>query len=175
MSEKIIQYRHVDSLGRVVIPKYMCKRANINSNDMLKITYNEHEKTILLEKEAKDTYLQKISNDILKPLYMTLNCPIIVTDHNKVVSIYCNQDDDLNLLKDKCISERLKQIISNENRLRGILKGLSITNDNEINKECYYIKLKEQSCTVGCAIIVCNKKISKDLLDYLTNQLYTNL
>lgn len=174
MSDKITQYRNVDSLGRIVIPRYMRNRANINSNDMLKITYNESEKTIQLEKEERHEYLQKISTDILKPLYMTLSCPIIVTDCNKIICVYCNKDDGLVLLKDKDISERLKDLISNEHRIKGIVKSIKITDDNELKTDCYYIKLKEQNSTIGSAIIMCDRKISKDLIDYLMHQLYMN-
>ena len=66
MSNKITQYRNMDSLGRVVIPRYMRKSANINDNDMLKITYSEYEKTILIQKEERHEYLQKISTELLK-------------------------------------------------------------------------------------------------------------
>lgn len=174
MSDKITQYRNMDSFGRVVIPRYMRKSANINSNDMLKITYSEDKKTILLEKEERHEYLQKISNEILKPLYMTLSCPIIITDCNKVVFVYCNKSDELVSLKDEYISDRLKELIANEKRISGVFKNIKITKNNELKKECYYIKLKEQDTTIGSAIIICDKKISEDLIEYLTNQLYMN-
>lgn len=174
MSDKITQYRQMDSLGRIVIPRYMRKRSNINCNDLLKITYNEQEKTILIEKEERHEYLEKISTDILKPLYMTLNFPIIVTDCSKVIGVYCSNGNELSSLKDRDISDRLKELLANENRTKGILKGIKIINDYESISECYYIKLQEQSCTVGSAIIICDKELNKDLLDYLMNQLYIN-
>ena len=91
MSEKISQYRKVDRLGRIVIPKHICRAANINCDDLLRVTYDEYKKTILLEKDERNDYIQRVANDIFKPLYKALDRSIIIADQNKIKYVYSDK------------------------------------------------------------------------------------
>jgi len=170
MSEKISQYRKVDRLGRIVIPKHICRAANINSDDILRVTYDEYKKTILLEKDERNDYIQKVANDIFKPLHKSLNRSIIIADHNKIKYVY---SDSIGLLElvDSDISKELNDYILDDTLIRKSFKKINLTKNYSLANDCYYINLKLFSSNIGCAIIVGDKKINKELLNYLFNQL----
>ena len=115
--------RHVDELGRIVIPKEIRNSLDIDVNDLLEI-YVDNEK-IILEKSSK---LKKINNVIEKYLssfYQVIKREIIICEDENIIGTTRNLRSSL---YNKKISLELKGILnkysySNEPKLINIING----------------------------------------------------
>lgn len=51
MCDHLCLVKKIDNLGRIVIPKDICRLAKINKNDELKIEYDDRNHLILIKKK----------------------------------------------------------------------------------------------------------------------------
>lgn len=168
MTYNLCHQKRIDYLGRIVIPKEICKMAKIECNDNLIITYNEQEDSIILKKIVSNNTIVEIINKIFIPLVDVVNCPIIITDSSKVVEVLGSKK--LIYLKGKFISKQLKGIILDQLISSKIMYNLNLTDEYEIDSRCYCITIKENDYNIGCAIIYTELDINKDFLSFILKQ-----
>ena len=80
MTYSLCHQKRIDYLGRIVIPKEICKMAKIESNDNLKISYNEQDDSIVIKKNNDNKDILDVIENIFYPLAETIRCLIIITD-----------------------------------------------------------------------------------------------
>lgn len=140
--------RQLDELGRIVIPKDIRKRANLNPRDFVNISYNKN--IINLEKNNFNDKISKICDEIINHLYSTFKNNIIVTNKNIVLKIY---GKDIKYLENKNISKHVFDMMSENNLSIARLKSVEIINKYFLKDQYYYIPVKEDNNIVGSIFI----------------------
>lgn len=125
--ENIGIVRRVDDLGRVVIPKEMRNALRIKNGDCLE-AFLENEKIILVKKDVMGDRFN-IFNPVLNSLSNILNINILITDTDKVLSVY---GKDLKDFLNKKIDNMIYNYIINRNKTIGNDKQLFLSNTNYI-------------------------------------------
>jgi len=154
--------KKIDNLGRIVIPKDICRLAKINKNDELKIEYDDRNNLILIRKNSLDKFIYKQIEGVFLPFYKTFKVTIFITDKQNILEVF-SMKKELKKLKGEIISKQLEKFILDSNLSIARLSAISLTDDFNINKMCYYFPLKKDYCTIGCGIILIDKKISTKL------------
>ncbi len=170
MNDKLCHIKRIDNLGRVVIPKEICRVADIKSDDLLKIVWNSEEKTVSLSKANNNSFISYVLENVIDILYRTIKCELIITDNNKVVKVY-SSSNKLKASKNKAISMELEKLISSRTIQYKEFDNINISNEIELKDHCYYFSINENSFNVGSVLVITNKKISDDLKDFILNQL----
>ena len=111
MNDKLCHIKRIDNLGRIVIPKEICRVADIKSDDLIKIVWNSEEKIISLCKDNNSSFINFVVENVIDILYKTIKCEVIVTDNNKVINVY-SSSNKLKAVKNKTISMELEKLIS---------------------------------------------------------------
>jgi len=94
--------RHIDDLGRVLIPKEIRRKLRINEGDPLFIS--EQNGTIVIEKNLSIKNVIESVSDYVKSVADVLDCNILITDLNEVLfetnlnSKHLNHDLDLSFV-----------------------------------------------------------------------------
>lgn len=167
MTYSLCHQKRIDYLGRVLIPKEICKMAKIECNDNLNITYNEQEDSIIIKKVSNNKEILDVIRNVFYPFAETIGCLVVVTDSSKVVEVI--NGSKKNDYKGKDISDELKNIILDQYNSSKIIYNLRLTNELEINSKCYYISIKKNDYNIGSAIIVTDE-INKDLFNFILKQ-----
>ena len=170
-NNSICQTRRVDRLGRIVIPKEICKEADIHVNELMRISFDSERKKIIMTKNEDFNFIEFVSNHVLKSIYETLNIDIIITNNEKIFKILCKEDKNLRKIVEKDISQELKEIINHNKNINVLDKEIKITNNYQLNQNGYYFIIKEDSFPIGCAFLITSKKLNEDLLNFIASQL----
>lgn len=173
MTDKICHYKRIDKLNRLVIPKEICNKANINCNDNIAIVYNDELDTILLKKDNNNKVINNLIINVFKPLYTTLNYEIVITSSSNVVEVFCDKKSKLKEVKNKSVSNELINLIKNDYISTKELYNIQLTRNAEISSRCIYIALKDSSYNIGSAIIFLKEDLDSNLLSYILNQINT--
>lgn len=104
------------------------------------------------------------------PFYKTFKVTIFITDKEKILEVF-STIKELRKFKGKTISEQLENFILDSNLSIARLSTISLTNDFNIDRMCYYFPLKKDYCTIGCGIIIIDKKINDELLSFILTKL----
>lgn len=161
--------KKIDNLGRIVIPKDICRLAKINKNDELKIEYYDKNNLILIRKNSLHKIIDKQFEEVFLPFYKTFKVTIFITDKENIE--FFSMKKELRKLKGETISKQLENFILDRNLSIARLSTISLTNDFNIDKMCYYFSLKKDYCTIGCGIILIDKKINDELLSFISTKL----
>jgi len=154
--------KKIDNLGRIVVPKDICRLAKINKNDELKIEYYDKNNLILIRKNSLHKIIDKQFEEVFLPFYKTFKVTIFITDKENILEVF-SMEKELRKLKGETITKQLENFILERNLSIARLSTISLTNDFNIDKMCYYFPLKKDYCTIGCGIILIDKKISTKL------------
>lgn len=98
--------KHIDELGRIVIPKEIRMNLNIEVNDLLEF-YIEDNK-LILEKSSRIKKINDVMNQYIDVFFQNSRKSIIVCDKDKIIGI--SKDLKRNLLE-QVISEENKKIL----------------------------------------------------------------
>jgi len=170
MCDYLCSVKKIDNLGRIVIPKDICRLAKINKNDELKIEYDDRNRLILIKKNPSYKILDKLIEEVFLPFYETFKVTIFITDKEKIIDIFSTKKD-LKKIKGKNISKQLLELILDSNLSIARLNSIKITDNFYIDKMCYYFPLKKDYYTIGCGIILIDKKINDELLSFISTKL----
>ncbi len=170
MRDYLCSVKKIDNLGRIVIPKDICRLAKINKNDELKIEYDDRNNLILIRKKSLHKIIDKQVEEVFLPFYKTFKVTIFITDKEKILEVFSTKKE-LRKFKGKTISEQLENFILDSNLSIAKLSTISLTNDFNIDRMCYYFPLKKDYCTIGCGIIIIDKKINDELLSFISTKL----
>lgn len=170
MNDKLCHIKRIDNLGRIVIPKEICRVADIKSDDLIKIVWNSEEKIISLCKDNNSSFINFVIENVIDILYKTIKCEVIITDNNKVINVY-SSSNKLKAVKNKTISMELEKLISSRAIQCKEFDNISISNGIELKEHCYYFSINENSFNVGSILVITNNKISEDLKNFILNQL----
>ena len=171
MKLNLSDFRRIDELGRLVIPKNICHSCNIKANDYLNVSCDESKQVIYIVKEKSKNYLSNISTKIFKPLFDKFGNTIIITNKEKVIKVYGKRYKNL---ENKNISKDIIKLLSEEALSIQRTKTIKITSDDQIKKQNYYYPIKKNGFNVGSIIVLDDNNLSVDLLDYITELLYKN-
>lgn len=170
MNDKLCHIKRIDNLGRIVIPKEICRVADIKSDDLIKIVWDSEDKVISLCKDNSNVFINYVIENVVEVLSKTIKCDLIITDNNKVINVY-SSSNKLKAVKNKIISLELEKLISSRAIQSKEFDKLNISNDFELKEHCYYFSINENSFNVGSVLVITNKKISEDLKEFILNQL----
>lgn len=170
MNDKLCHIKRIDNLGRIVIPKEICRVADIKSDDLIKIVWDSEDKVISLCKDNSNIFINYVIENIVEVLTKTIKCDLIITDNNKVINVY-SSSNKLKAVKNKIISLELEKLISSRAIQCKEFDNISISNGIELKEHCYYFSINENSFNVGSILVITNKKISEDLKEFILNQL----
>lgn len=101
--------RHIDELGRIVIPKEIRMNLNIEVNDLLEF-YIEDSK-LILEKSSRIKKIDDVMNQYINVFFQNSKKSIVVCDKDKIIGI--SKDLKRNLLKQVLSDENKKILFSN--------------------------------------------------------------
>lgn len=109
--------RKIDEMGRIIIPKDIRKELKLYSNDLIKIKM-ENDNIIISKNQPNSIYIDIIDR-IIESLSNSINCHIIITTMDKVISNKMNKNI-------KIKNQEIKEELINEinKRKTKIYKGL---------------------------------------------------
>lgn len=168
MNNQVIK-RQVDEFGRIVIPKDIRRQANINPRDYITITCNNNR--VELEKNNYNDKIKGICNEIIKHFYNVFKNNIIVTDKEKILMCYGENQEEL---EHKTISKELFDMINDGNLSIARLKSIKITDSEYLKGQYYYIPIKQDNYNIGSIIIDdnnCNDVIIEFMFKIINNNL----
>lgn len=111
--------RHIDELGRLVIPKEIRKNMRIREGDPLEI-YTDEEGTIVLKKHSPMGELKTFAKQLAELLGQSTGHPIAISDREQLVAVAGGMPKDL---VGKKISKELDQLISERESINTLKKG----------------------------------------------------
>jgi len=110
--------RRIDSMGRIVIPRDLRKELNIQNDDVLQLSYEDH--LIKIERYLYDDKIDKL-NKFINYTFDLLNLDIIAYSNTSSLKDYINNQRDYYSIN--------KETINNKEGYHGIIR---LTNDNEL-------------------------------------------
>lgn len=78
--------RHIDDLGRVVIPKEIRRTMRIREGDPLEI-YTDKDGEVIFKKNSMMISLSEFAGQICETVYKSLHQPILITDRDSVIAL----------------------------------------------------------------------------------------
>ncbi len=116
--------RHIDSLGRIVIPKEMRRTMNISENDALEIT--ETAEGLLIRKHSSLQHNLKTAEKLARALRAATGKPVAVCDRDNFVFT-----EGMSGLKGERISQKLRALIDTRKASDFSAGQLSLAEDGE--------------------------------------------
>lgn len=169
MKDKLCTFRRIDNLGRVVIPKNICKSASINAFDMLKIVFDEDTSKIIICKEDNN-FIRRVFNDVLKNLALSYKIDVVVTDTSRVLE-YISTNNNFEKIKNSEISFELIKLIQDYEYSNLSLESIAITTQYQVDGRIVFIPIKDNCYNTGSALIISERELDKNLINYVTLQL----
>jgi AbrB family transcriptional regulator (stage V sporulation protein T) len=159
--------RHLDELGRIVIPKEIRRNLRMNEGDLLEIFVDEGE-SVVLKKHTPFKVFEEDSFHLTKTLFDFYKNTVLITDNDKVVNGYGYRYGDY---IDKQLSRKYQSIIHKEETYFGKVDNIIEAKD-EVNKCIVYI-LKNKEQVYGSIVMIEDQKdineIMKELLEFISS------
>jgi AbrB family transcriptional regulator (stage V sporulation protein T) len=132
--------RHLDELGRIVIPKEIRRNLRMNEGDLLEIFVDEGE-SVVLKKHTPFKIYEEDSFHLAKTLFDYYKNTILITDLEKVVNGYGYKYGEY---IDKSLTKALINLIQKEENYLGNIDNISSTIEEKNRILLYVLKNKEQ-------------------------------
>ena len=132
--------RHLDELGRIVIPKEIRRNLRMNEGDLLEIFVDEGE-SVVLKKHTPFKIYEEDSFHLAKTLFDYFKNTILITDLEKVVNGYGYKYGEY---IDKPLSKEFIHLIEKEQNYLGNIENISSTIEEKNRILLYILKNKEQ-------------------------------
>ena len=157
--------RHVDILGRVVIPREVRKALHINYGDLMEFSACS-DKQVVMRKFHLIREIAGLADSIVKVALLGRNCEILVIDTEKVVCRNGKKD-----LPQGDVTPELQEILNNREAVDR-QSGFQVTTDLKLEKDCFIQSIVSGGDLLGGVIIANNDGISethRDIADAIAN------
>lgn len=144
--------RHLDELGRIVIPKEIRKNLRINEGDLVEIFVDEKE-SVVLRKHTPFKLMEEDSFHLAKTLFDFHKNTILICDEERIVSGYGYSYGDY---VDKFLSLEIKSILNDEKPFLGIVNKIIEKYENK--KKIALVRLINKEKLLGCIIMIEDQK-----------------
>ena len=146
--------RHIDELGRIVIPKEIRKNFRIIDGENIEIFLNDD--SIVLKKFSSLNTLNELANAITKSINQITNKIVLITDTNNVVSISGKSE-----WKNKKLSDNILNIIKLRKK---VLKKDNMFDNDEYN---YLLEPININGDLIGSLIIASKEEIKEIDKYI--------
>lgn len=143
--------RHLDELGRIVIPKEIRRNLRINEGDLVEIFVDEGE-SVVLKKHTPFKLLEEDSFHLSKTLFDFHKNTVLMCDDEKIVSGYGYSYGDY---VDKFLSAEIKSKLNEESYLGKVNK---IIEKDEKEKRIALVRFINKEKSLGCIIMIEDQK-----------------
>jgi len=158
--------RHLDELGRIVIPKEIRRNLRMNEGDLLEIFVEDGE-SVVLKKHTPFKIFEEDSFHLTKTLFDFYKNTVLITDNEKIVNGY---GYNYGSYIDKSLATEYKRILENEDNYFEKINKI-IDNKEETNKILVY-PLKNKDIVYGSIVMVEDQKdiseTMKTLLEFVS-------
>lgn len=148
--------RHLDELGRIVIPKEIRRNLRMNEGDLLEIFVDDKE-SVVLKKHTPFKILEDDCYHLSKTLFDYFKNTILVTDLEKVVNGFGYKYGEY---LDKHLSNEFRKRLENTDSFLG---KISITIDKENESILSYVLSNKEEIYGSIIMIEDNKKITEEM------------
>ena len=152
--------RKIDILGRIVIPKEIRNRLNIDENDNIEIYIDEN--MIILKKYSIISDIKEYIRNIGKALTSITSNNIIITDKEEI--IYSNKLE----INDKKISNDLKKIIKEEIKTNEFI-DIKVLENFKTNYYSFTSLIKNNGNNIGIIIMYSKNPIDEKAKNIILN------
>ncbi len=153
--------RHLDELGRIVIPKEIRRNLRMNEGDLLEIFVDEGE-SVVLKKHTPFKILEEDSFHLAKTLFDYYKNTILITDLERVVNGYGYKYGEY---IDKSLSLHYRSFLDKEEDYFGKVDNI-IDRIEEKNRVLMYL-LRNKDQVYGSIIMVEDQKDIDDTIKTL--------
>lgn len=148
--------RHLDELGRIVIPKEIRRNLRMNEGDLLEIFVDDKE-SVVLKKHTPFKILEDDCYHLSKTLFDYFKNTILVTDLEKVVNGFGYKYGEY---LDKYLSNEFRKRLENTDSFLG---NTSITIDKENESILLYVLTNKDEIFGSIIMLEDSKKISNEM------------
>ena len=148
--------RHLDELGRIVIPKEIRRNLRMNEGDLLEIFVDDKE-SVVLKKHTPFKILEDDCYHLSKTLFDYFKNTILVTDLEKVVNGFGYKYGEY---LDKYLSNEFRKRLENTDSFLG---NTSITIDKENESILLYVLSNKDEIFGSIIMLEDSKKISNEM------------
>ncbi len=158
--------RHVDVLGRVVIPREVRKAMRINYGDLMEF-YACSNQQVIMRKFHLLREITDLINSLIRVVRLGRDCDIFVLDTEKVVCKNGEKD-----VPSGNLNKNITDILNNRNE-KIILETLNLTDDLILNKQSIIIPIIAGGDLLGGVIVNADnvenfKAIGKEIANFLS-------
>jgi AbrB family transcriptional regulator (stage V sporulation protein T) len=148
--------RHLDELGRIVIPKEIRRNLRMNEGDLLEIFVDDKE-SVVLKKHTPFKILEDDCYHLSKTLFDYFKNTILVTDLEKVVNGFGYKYGEY---LDKYTSNVFRKRLENTDSFS---ENINIINDKESENILAYVLSNKEEIYGSIIMIEDNKKITEEM------------
>jgi AbrB family transcriptional regulator (stage V sporulation protein T) len=148
--------RHLDELGRIVIPKEIRRNLRMNEGDLLEIFVDDKE-SVVLKKHTPFKILEDDCYHLSKTLFDYFKNTILVTDLEKVVNGFGYKYGEY---LDKYLSKEFQKRLENTDSFS---ENINIINDKESENIQTYVLSNKEEIYGSIIMIEDNKKITEEM------------
>lgn len=158
--------RHVDVLGRVVIPREVRKALRINYGDLMEFCACSN-KQVVMRKFHLIREIVPLASQIVKIAKVNNDCDIAILDTEKVVCYNGETQDDFGIIYDE-----IRSLI--ENRQPQVLNNTTLSAVIEIAGECAFQPILCDGDVLGAVVVRAeeiedSQRLSRLIAEFLAN------
>ena len=149
--------RHVDVLGRVVIPREVRKALRINYGDLMEFCACSNQQVIIRKFHLMDE-ISDLANSLVRVVRLGRNCDVYILDTEKVVC----KNGDKNINKPKLSANILEALQNRNEQILENLKNTNLAEGEKIRGEAIICPILSGGDLLG-GVVVVSSKITDDL------------